>query len=87
MTNQIYTFYNRLSKRYGDCFAYPSDEFCQARISELVQADKVNPGEVEICRIGEYDIQSGMITPIAPVRIDIPLKPNALPVNPPAKEV
>lgn len=87
MTNQIYTFYNRLSKRYGDCFAYPSDEFCQARINELVQAGKVSLDEIEICRIGAYDIETGVISPIAPVRIDVPLKPKSLPVNPPAKEV
>lgn len=87
MTNNIYVFYNTLSRRYGDVIAYPSDDFAKARISNSVKAGKLDISELELCRVATIDISTGVITPCAPLRIDIPLDAPKMPVNPPDKEV
>lgn len=74
MTNNIYVFYNRLSKRYGDVFCAPTDDFASNFVSKAMSAPNSSliANEVEVCRIACVDIERGtVIAESAPVRIDI----------------
>lgn len=78
MTNKVYVLYNTLSNRYGDVMCYPSDGLAVARVQPaLVNANVL--GENELCRIGDIDIESGVLTPCAPVRVA--WREDPLPVN------
>lgn len=74
MKNNLYTLYNKLSLRYGEVMTYPTDSFASAMISKVAanpQA-KLDLSEIDVCRIGSIDIETGVITPeSAPVRIEI----------------
>lgn len=75
MENVCFTFYNRLSRRYGDVFCYPTEEFAKARILEMLKSPQsnINFDEVELCKIGTIDVDSGVISPLgAPLRVDLP---------------
>lgn len=75
MENVCFTFYNRLSRRYGDVFCYPTEEFAQARIVEILKNPQspINPSEVELCKIGTIDVDTGLLSPLtAPVRLEMP---------------
>lgn len=75
MENVCFTFYNRLSRRYGDVFCYPTEEFAQARIAEMLKNPQspINPSEVELCKIGTIDVDTGILSPLsAPVRLEMP---------------
>lgn len=69
MTNNVYVVYNTLSKRYGDVVAYPSDSFALARLQPALSANGSQLSEFELCRVGTIDIESGVLSPINPVRI------------------
>lgn len=71
MTNNIYVIYNKMTKRYGDCVAYPTDEYCQYVTKNTIKAGKYDPEMCEMCRIGAIDIDTGVATFEAPVRIKI----------------
>ena len=74
MKNNLYTVYNKLSLRYGEVMTYPTDAFASMAISKLVSNPKceLDLSEIDVCRIGSIDIETGVITPeTAPVRIDI----------------
>lgn len=76
MENVCFTFYNRLSRRYGDVFCYPTEEFAKARIFEMLKnpQSQINFDEVELCKIGTIDVDTGVISPLgAPVRIEMPV--------------
>lgn len=68
MVNNVYVVYNTLSKRYGDVVAYPSDSFALARLQKILSAQS-DLSEFELCRIGSIDVESGVLSPAAPVRI------------------
>lgn len=88
MENVCFTFYNRLSRRYGDVFCYPTEEFAQARIVEMLKNPQslINPSEVELCKIGTIDVDTGVLSPLsAPVRIEMPQF--SLPIDSVAHEV
>lgn len=81
MKNNIYVFYNRLSKRYGDVFCAPTDEFASNLVSRAMAAPNSNLilNETEVCRIASVDIELGVVTAeTAPVRIDITLPSNSV---------
>lgn len=68
MVNNVYVVYNTLSKRYGDVVAYPSDSFAIARLQKPLSASG-DLSEFELCRVGSVDVETGVITPSAPVRV------------------
>ena len=74
MKNNLYTIYNKLSLRYGEVKAFPTDAFASMAFSKIAsnpQAD-LDLSEIDVCRIGSIDIETGVITPeVAPVRIEI----------------
>ena len=71
MVNNVYSIYNTLSRRYGDVVAYPSDAFASRRLKEVFTDKPELLSELELCRIGTLDIDSGVLTPHAPVRIEL----------------
>lgn len=75
MKNNVYVFYNNLSRRYGDVFCAPTDEFAGRQIALMFCNPNctVRQEETEVCRVGTIDVESGvMIASDAPIRIDIP---------------
>lgn len=66
MTNNVYTIYNKHSCRYGDVMAFPTDDFAVARIKEF---QGIKEEEHELCRIGNIDIETGVLKTESPVRI------------------
>lgn len=76
MKNNLYVLYNNLSKRYGDVFCSPTDEFASRQLAQLFnhQSGGLTRGETELCRVGAIDIEDGVVIALnAPVRIDVPL--------------
>lgn len=79
MTNNLYVVYNKLSKRYGDVFCSPTNEFAGRQMAQIFS----NPAntayireEIEVCCVGSINIETGIINAAsAPVRIDIPDTP------------
>lgn len=74
MKNNLYTFYNKLSLRYGDVRCFPTDSFASMAIYKIAKNPQSNLdlSEIEVCRIGSIDVETGVITPeVAPVRIEI----------------
>ncbi|QCS36034.1 nonstructural protein [Capybara microvirus Cap1_SP_95] len=74
MKNFIYCFYNKLSRRYGDVMCYPSDEYASAQIARIASNPQSNldfVNELELCKVASIDIDSGAITPVAPVRVEV----------------
>ena len=74
MKNNLYTLYNKLSLRYGEVMTYPTDAFATMAISKIASNPQANLdlSEIEVCRIGSIDIETGVITPeVAPVRIEV----------------
>ena len=74
MKNNLYTLYNKLSLRYGEVMTYPTDAFASMAISKVASNPQANIdlNEIDVCRVGSIDIETGVITPeVAPVRIEI----------------
>lgn len=71
MENRIYCIYNKLSQRYGDCYCFASDALAVRRLP-MAPMYKGVIDEIEICRVASVDIETGLVTPEAPVRIAIP---------------
>ena len=74
MKNNLYTLYNKLSLRYGEVMTYPTDSFASMAISKIAANSQANLdlSEIDVCRVGSIDIETGVITPeTAPVRIEI----------------
>lgn len=71
MLNNVYVVYNNLTLRYGDVLAFPSDKYAIKRV--LSNIDKVNLEEtiqeIELCRIGTINIESGELIAHSPIRI------------------
>lgn len=64
MKNYIYVLYNVLSKRYESVMSFPSDGMALHRL-----ANNIDKKEFELCRIGSYEIETGVATFEAPVRL------------------
>lgn len=78
MKNYLYVFYNTLSKRYGNVVCFPSDGFC---VNQYVsQASENDLKYTEICKIGSIDIETGVLEPCNPSRLDLNML-NGLPVS------
>lgn len=75
MKNNLYVVYNNLSRRYGDVFCSPTDEFAGRQMANVFNSPNsvYTREETEVCRVGVIDIESGVVIACdAPVRIDIP---------------
>lgn len=80
MLNNVYVVYNRLSCRYGDVLAFPTDSFAITRCCREFQRSGIDLSEVELCRIGAIDVETGLLrADSAPVRI--PLIEEKLPLT------
>lgn len=78
MENQIYMFFNKLANRYEGVFSFATDALCVFRLSSDQSFDRE---QYEVVKVGSYDLLTGIITPTAPVRMDIPVKLEKLPVQ------
>lgn len=74
MVNKIYSLYNRLSKRYGDVVAYPTDAFAAHEVSFLLSKNPNMSSEICLYCIGEVQIENGQVTPIPPYEIELSIK-------------
>lgn len=66
MENCVYVLFNKLSKRYESVMSFASDEMCIHRLKNNVDLE-----EYEICRVGTINVDTGVVTPCAPVRLVI----------------
>lgn len=72
MTNGIYCLYNKLSLRYGDVIAYPSDGFAVARVVDMAKRGAFALDETELVKVGVIDIENGIVSALsAPVRVPL----------------
>ena len=71
MVNNVYVIYNKLSKRYGDVVSFSTDAFAVKRIKESFSQNPESIEEIELCRVGTVDIETGNIISHAPVRIEL----------------
>lgn len=72
MTNGLYCLYNKLSRRYGDVVAYPSDGFASARVTDMAKRGAFVLSETELVKIGDIDIENGVVNALsAPVRVPL----------------
>lgn len=71
MVNKIYSLYNRLSKRYGDVVAYPTDAYAAHEISFLLSKNPSMSSEISLYCIGEVDISNGTVSPIPPYEVEL----------------
>ena len=72
MTNGLYCLYNKLSLRYGDVVAYPSDGFASARVTDMAKRGAFVLNETELVKVGEIDIENGVVSALsAPVRVPL----------------
>lgn len=94
MVNRLYVVYNTLSKRYETVYASASDllmtrTFCdQLRLNNYIArkterfSDVRDIKDFELCYCGEIDIETGVVTGVNPVRLDLPADLDNLPVEP-----
>lgn len=61
MTNNVYTLYNRLSSRYGDVFAFPTDAFAVRTLMADGSVIQKHPDDYELWFMGTSDIENGTI--------------------------
>lgn len=64
MKNYIYVLFNKLSCRYESVMSFPSDSMALHRLSK-----NVDKKEYELCRVGDIEIETGIINPCAPIRL------------------
>lgn len=79
MKNNVYVFYNNLSGRYGEVVSFPSDGFALARVQPTIKPEQLD--EIQICRVGSIDIETGELKTEPPVRIAWRVSEDPLPVN------
>ena len=51
--------------------AYPTDSFAVTRIREIFGAQHFAIDEVEICRVGIIDVETGVVDGSNPIRVDL----------------
>lgn len=59
MTNNVYVLYNRLSCRYGDVMAFPTDGFAVRALTQEGSVIAKSPNDYELWRCGTCDIETG----------------------------
>lgn len=74
MKQNLYVLYNKLSNQYSDIALYPTDAFAVRRTQEYIErAQQQNVSlhldELEFCRIGSLETDTGIITPCDVVRV------------------
>lgn len=67
MKDHIYSLYNVLSKRYINVMSFPSDGMAVHQLSRTKDLDKKL---FELCRIGSIEIETGVMEPCPPKRLD-----------------
>lgn len=70
MENQIYLIYNRLANRYVAVMSFETDELMKARLSD--PKAQFNYDELEVCKVGTYNISNGIVKSTPPERVEIP---------------
>ena len=70
MKNCVFTLYNKLSLRYGDVMSYPTVGFAQKTLSVQLPKMNMDLAEFELCKIGEIDVETGIIEPCPITRVD-----------------
>lgn len=78
MENQIYMYYNKLSARYEGVFSFATDAVCQYRLGHDKSFD---PDLYEVVKVGSYNLETGIITSNAPIRLEIIRENDTLPVQ------
>lgn len=72
MKNNVYVVYDSIGLRYGQMYAFPTDGFAQLELRPMLLGrdnNQANLKRYEICRVGEIDIENGILSPCAPVRL------------------
>lgn len=69
MKNIIYCLFNRLSCRFSDVMAFPTDGFAVKRLVEQFSKRGETLDEITLYKIGEIDISTGINTSCPPVPI------------------
>lgn len=81
MKNNLYVVYDNLGRRYGQCYAFPSDGYALVELRPLFtvknrqtgvideQTTKSNLSRYEVCNVGSIDIETGSIVASSPVRL------------------
>lgn len=72
MKNNVYVVYDSVGLRYGQMYAFPTDGFAQLELRPMLLGRDNNVSNLkryEICRVGEIDIETGVLTPCSPVRL------------------
>lgn len=64
MKNYVYVLFNKLSCRYESVMSFPSDSMALHRLDK-----NIDKNEYELCRIGSYDISTGVLESENPVRL------------------
>lgn len=64
MKKYAYITYNKLSKQYEGLMSFASDELAVYRLK-----NQIDLNEYELCRVGFFDVESGQLSPEAPVRL------------------
>lgn len=71
MENRVFTYYNKLTKRFNGVFEYESQELALYRIQKNQEFETVIKPELELCEIGVINIENGVITPhSAPIHLN-----------------
>lgn len=76
MENQIYLIYNRLANRYVAVMSFETDELMKARLSD--PKAQFNYDELEVCKVGTYNISTGVVISAPPTRVEIPHAPTTV---------
>ncbi|QCS37191.1 hypothetical protein [Tortoise microvirus 66] len=79
MKNSLYVLYNILSKHYADVVCFPTDAFAVQRIREMIKPE--NLAELELCKIGYIDIESGIAECHSPIRISFVVDETGTPID------
>ncbi|QCS36970.1 hypothetical protein [Tortoise microvirus 36] len=79
MKNALYCLYNTLSTRYGDVVCFPSDAFAIQRIRENLKPEMLK--EIELCKIGYIDIDTGIAEVHPPIRLSLAVDDTGIPID------
>lgn len=64
MKNYVYILFNKLSCRYESVMSFPSDSMALHRLDK-----NIDKNEYELCRVGSYNIETGVLDAESPVRL------------------
>lgn len=65
MYNYVYILFNNLSNRYESVMSFASDSMALHRLGN----SSVDKEEFSLCRVGRYNLETGVVEPEPPVRL------------------